>query len=64
MTLAGNFENFYFQPNSALMIGKVTNYWENWLKNKKTTGQKEKCGVDSTTTIAYRIKKMYLDPVI
>ena len=33
--LAGNFENFHFQPNFASMIGKVTNFWENWLKNKK-----------------------------
>ena len=35
MTLAANFENFYFQPNFALMSGKVTNFGENWLKNKK-----------------------------
>ena len=35
MTLAANFENFYFQFNFALMSGKVTNLGENWLKNKK-----------------------------
>ena len=68
MAVAGNFENFYFQPNFALMIGKVTNFWENWLKNKKDLRQKEKRGVGntppSTATGAYKIKKMYLDPVI
>ena len=44
MTLAGNFENFYFQPNFALMVGKVTNFWENWLKNKKIKGKKKNAG--------------------
>ena len=24
-----NFENFYFQPNFALMLGKVNNFGEN-----------------------------------
>ena len=45
MTLAGNFENFYFQPNFALMIEKVTNFWENWLNNKKLKGKRKTQGV-------------------
>ena len=50
------------------MIEKVTNFWENWLKNKKIKGKKKNAGRKTpppfTTTSAYRIKKMYLDPVI
>ena len=44
MTLAGNFENFYFQLNFALMIGKVTNFWENWLKYKKLKAKRKMQG--------------------
>ena len=70
MTLTGNLENFYFQSNFALMIGKVTSFWENWLKNKKVKSKKKNAGwktppsPSTTTTSAYRIKKMYLDTVI
>ena len=68
MTLAANFENFYFQPNFALILGKVTKFGENWLKNRKIKSKKRNAGWKTcpppTTTSAYRVKKMYSDPVI
>ena len=44
ITLAANFENFYLQPNFAFMLGKVTNFGENWLKNKKINGKMKNAG--------------------
>ena len=35
VTLASNFENFYFLPNSILNFRKVTKFGLNRLKNKK-----------------------------
>ena len=43
VTLASNFENFYFFPTVILyhILGKVTKFGGNWLKNKKVTGKKQ-----------------------
>ena len=41
MTLAANFENFYFSPDSTLDFRKCYQVCcLNWLKNKKVTGRK------------------------
>ena len=39
VTLATNFENFYFSLNSILNFTKITKFGQNWLKNKKVTGK-------------------------
>ena len=44
VTLASNFENFYFSPNSVLDFRKVTTFGGNWLNNKKVTGKKQIMG--------------------
>ena len=41
VTLAENFENFYFLPHSMLHFGKIYQIWGNWLKNKKVTGKRQ-----------------------
>ena len=40
LNLASNSENFYFLPYYVLILGKVTKFGGNWLKNKKVTGKK------------------------
>ena len=42
MTLAANFEDFYFSLNFILIfLGNITKFGGNWLKNKKVTGKKQ-----------------------
>ena len=45
VTLASNSENFYFLPDSVLILGKVTNVGVNWLKNKKLQANNKLGGV-------------------
>ena len=47
VTLASNFDNFYFSADSVLNLGKVTKFGVNWLNNKKVTG-KNNFGVENT----------------
>ena len=44
VTLASNYENFYFSPNSILNFRKFTKFGGNWLKKKKLQA-KNKLGV-------------------
>ena len=41
VTLASNFEHFYFSPNSVLNFRKRYKFGGNWLKNKKVTDKKQ-----------------------
>ena len=47
VTLASNFENFYFLPNSVLNFRKVTKFEGNWPKNKRYK-QKTNWGMENT----------------
>ena len=47
VTLASNFKNFYFLPDSILNSRKSYQIWGNWLKNKKLQA-KNKLGVEKT----------------
>ena len=38
------------------MLGRVTKFGGNWLKNKNVTGKKTKLGVENTPPGAYRVK--------
>ena len=60
VTLATNFENFYFLPKSILNFRKVTKFGGNWCKNKKGTGKKTKFGVENTPS-AYKVKVNRVD---
>ena len=44
VTLASNFKNFYFLPNSVLKCRKVTKFGGNWPKNKKLQIKNNKYG--------------------
>ena len=46
VTLTANFKIFYFYPNYILhyMLGKVTKFKLNWLKNNKVTDKKQNSG--------------------
>ena len=55
VTLAENFKNFIFSPNSILNFRKSTKFGGNWLKNKKVTGKKQTSG-RKTPPSAYRVK--------
>ena len=44
VTLATNFENFYFSPNFILNFRKGYQIWGNWLKNKNVTKNKTRGG--------------------
>ena len=39
VTLASNSGNFIFCLILYYILGKVTNFWGNWFKNKKITGK-------------------------
>ena len=59
VTLASDFENFYFLPNSILNFRKSYQIWGNWLKNIKVTGKKQIGGgkdLAPPPPSAYRIK--------
>ena len=57
VTLAANFENFYFSPNFILNFRKVTKFGENWLKNKKVTAKsKTRGGKHPPPCSAYKVK--------
>ena len=42
--LASHLENFYFRLFLYEILGKVTKFGLNWLKNKKVTGKKQISG--------------------
>ena len=57
VTLAANFETFYFSPYFVLTFRKSDQIWRNWLKNKKVTGKnKPRGGKHSPSPSAYRVK--------
>ena len=57
VTLAANFENFYFSPNSILDFRKsYPKFGGNWLKNKKVTCKKKLGAEKHPLPSAYRVK--------
>ena len=58
VTLAANFENFYFSPNSILTFRNVQESYQIWGKlaqEQKVTGKKQNSGWNPPPTSAYRV---------
>ena len=48
VTLAPNFENFYFSPNSILNFRKSYQIWEKLAQEQKVTGKTANLRVENT----------------
>ena len=56
VTLAANFEKFYFSPNSMLNFRESCQIWGKLAQEQKSYRQKAKLGVKTPPPRAYRVK--------
>ena len=57
VTLATNFEDFYFSPNFTLNFRKVTKFEGNWLKNKTLQAKNKTRGAKHPPPVLLGLKK-------
>ena len=56
MTLAANFENFYFPPNSILNFRKSYQIWGKLAQEQKSCRQKANLGVETPPPVLIGLK--------
>ena len=66
VTLASNFENFYFSPDSVLKFGKSYQIWGNLAEEQKSYRQKQIGGGKHPHPLpsAYRVKHLIRKPKV
>ena len=60
VTLPATFENFYSSPTSILILGKVTTFGGNWLKNKKLQAKRKSWGGTPPPPVLIGLKQLIM----